>query len=134
MSIKQEYEQLKSLITQGGELFFLRLRLLGLDAREQLSTMIYIVAALFAMAVLAFISLLALLLGLNVVLTEQAKIWVFFGLAGVGLLLILGLCIWIPYKWKRSNQHISETLNAMQGDWQALCGKLPPSSLGEHHE
>lgn len=134
MNIKQEYQQWKQLFFQGGELFFLRLRLLGLDAREQLAGMMAIVAMLLMMAVLALIGLLALLLGLNVVLSEESKMAVFFGLAGGCAGGVVILCIGIICKWKRSSHHIQETLADMQGDWQTLRGQMPIKSLGKHDE
>lgn len=125
MSIKQEFEHLKTVWGQGSDLIFLRLRMLRLDASQQLATMIKILAAVAIMAVFSLVGLIAMLLGLNVVLPDVWKIRIFFGVAALTLLVCLGLVFWVPMLWKRSNSQMSDTLGALQNDIRALRGEKP---------
>ena len=125
MGIKQEWVHFKTILGQGSDLILLRLRMLRLDANEQLAVVIKIFAAIVVMAVLSLIGLMAMLLGLNVVLPDIWKIRVFFSIAGLTVLIFFGLMLWIPIVWKRSNEQISETLGALQNDIRALRGEKP---------
>ena len=89
MSIRQELNYLKKRAAQGSDLLLLRLRLLNMDVGNQLAGVIRIFAAIAVAAVFCLVGLVALLLGLNTVLSDEAKIWVFFGGAGFSLLLLL---------------------------------------------
>jgi len=85
MGIRQDLATLKTLASQGGELLLLRLRVLQMDANEQLRGVLVIAALIVLAAVVLVVMLVALLLGLNVVLTAQAKIWLFFSVAAAGV-------------------------------------------------
>ena len=52
MSIKQEWAHFKTIWGQGSDLILLRLRMLRLDANEQLAVIIKIFSAVVVMAVL----------------------------------------------------------------------------------
>ena len=121
MGIKQDLATLKTLASQGSELLLLRLRVLQMDANEQLRGVLMIVALIAAAAV---VMLVALLLGLNVVLTAQAKIWLFFGVAAAGLPTMLILLRRIPRIWQRDTAQMQQTLAALQQDLAALSGSL----------
>lgn len=125
MNIKQQFNHLKTIWEQGSDLIFLRLRILRLDANEQIASIIKILAAIFGVAVFVLIGLIAMLFGLNVILPDIWKIRIFFGIAALSLLLCAGLSIWIPFMWKRSSNQISETLSALQNDIRALRGEKP---------
>ena len=71
MGIRQDLATLKTLASQGGELLLLRLRVLQMDANEQLRGVLVIAALIVLAAVVLVVMLVALLLGLNVVLTAQ---------------------------------------------------------------
>ena len=123
MSIRQELNSLKKRAAQGSDLLLLLLRLLNMDVGNQLAGVIRIFAAIAVAAVFCLVGLVALLLGLNTVLSDEAKIWVFFGGAGFSLLLLLGVLLWIPNAWRKSNQPLGDTLKAMQQDLHYLLGK-----------
>lgn len=125
MSIKQEWAHFKTIWGQGSDLILLRLRMLRLDANEQLAVIIKIFSAVVVMAILSLIGLMAMLLGLNVVLPDIWKIRVFFSVAALTLLICFGLMLWIPIIWKHSSGQISETLGALQNDIRALRGEKP---------
>ena len=124
MGIRQDLATLKTLASQGSELLLLRLRVLQMDANEQLRGVLMIVALIAAAAVVVLVMLVALLLGLNVVLTAQAKIWLFFGVAAAGLPTMLILLRRIPRIWQRDTAQMQQTLAALQQDLAALSGSL----------
>ena len=124
MGIKQDLATLKTLASQGSELLLLRLRVLQMDANEQLRGVLMIVALIAAAAVVVLVMLVALLLGLNVVLTAQAKIWLFFGVAAAGLPMMMVLLRRIQHIWQRDTAQMQQTLAALQQDLAALSGSL----------
>ena len=122
MSIQKEYRLWKARWQQGGHLLWLRLQLLRLDVQGQLGDCIRIVVLAVAALVVLLVALLALLFGLNVILSPQAKIWVFFGLMTACLIAAIGLVWAIPMYWRRSNERVGQTLNDMQQDWVRIIG------------
>ena len=124
MGIRQDLATLKTLASQGGELLLLRLRVLQMDANEQLRGVLVIAALIVLAAVVLVVMLVALLLGLNVVLTAQAKIWLFFGAAAAGVLAMWLLLRSIPRIWQHDTARMQQTLAALQQDLAALSGSL----------
>ena len=122
MSIQKEYRLWKARWQQGGHLLWLRLQLLRLDVQGQLGDCIRIVVLAVAALVLLLVALLALLFGLNVILSPLAKIWVFFGLMAACLIAAIGLVWAIPMYWRRSHERVGQTLNDMQQDWVRIIG------------
>ena len=124
MGIKQDLDTLKTVAAQGSELLLLRLRVLQMDVNEQMRGVLMIAALIAAAAVLLLVMLVALLLGLNVVLTAQAKMWLFFGVAAASVP-AMWLLLWcIPRIWQRNTAQIQQTLAALQQDLAALSGSL----------
>ena len=124
MGIKQDLATLKTVAAQGSELLLLRLRVLQMDANEQMRGVLMIAALIAAAAVWLLVMLVALLLGLNVVLTAQAKMWLFFGVAAASVP-AMWLLLWrIPRIWQRNTAQIQQTLAALQQDLAALSGSL----------
>ena len=124
MGIKQDLATLKTLASQGSELLLLRLRVLQMDANAQLHGVLMIAALIALAAVVLLVALVALLLGLNVVLTAQAKIWLFFGAAAAGVPAMWLLLRRIPRIWQRDTAQVQQTLAALQQDLAALSGSL----------
>ena len=124
MGIKQDLATLKTVAAQGSELLLLRLRVLQMDVNEQMRGVLMIAALIAAAAVLLLVMLVALLLGLNVVLPAQAKMWLFFGVAAASVP-AMWLLLWrIPRIWQRNTAQIQQTLAALQQDLAALSGSL----------
>ena len=94
--------------------------MLRLDAIEQIKSILLLITALLFTAVLFFLGFLTLLFALNVVLTPQAKIWTFFGIAGLFLLLIIILLVLIVKLWCKQSQFMTSTLNAISEDISLL--------------
>ena len=124
MGIKQDLATLKTLASQGSELLLLRLRVLQMDANAQLHGVLMIAALIALAAVALLVMLVALLLGLNVVLTAQAKIWLFFGVAAASVPAMWLLLRRIPRIWQRDTAQVQQTLAALQQDLAALSGSL----------
>lgn len=133
MNIKQEYRHFKTLIAQGSDLLLLRLRLLHLDANEQLANVIKIMAMVLVAVVLLLVGLMALMFALYAILPHEMKIWFFAGMAVGCLLGIVGLLCWVEHLWRNSSTRMSETLHALQDDLRLLQGSNPNRKL-EHHE
>ena len=123
MSIKQKLEYWQTLWQQGSQLILLRLRLLQLDANEQLNVLLKIIMMLGIMMVLGLIGLIAMLFGLNALLPEQWKIYSFFGITVVTLVMCVLLVYWIFKLWQQSSARINETLYGLQNDLRILQGQ-----------
>ena len=124
MGIRQDLATLKTLASQGGELLLLRLRVLQMDANEQLRGVLVIAALIVLAAVVLVVMLVALLLGLNVVLTAQAKIWLFFSVAAAGVPAMWLLLRRIPRIWQRDTAQVQQTLAGLKHYLAAFSGSL----------
>ena len=134
MNIRQELDYLKKRVIQGADLLLLRLRLLNLDVSNQVAGIIRIFATIVITAVVSLIALIALLFGLNTVLPEQAKIWVFFGSAGLLFLIVLVLLFQIRKTWSEANRPLAETLKGMQGDLDYLLGRQMENPVNKQNK
>ncbi|MDO4248141.1 MAG: phage holin family protein [Neisseria sp.] len=134
MNIRQELDYLKKRVIQGADLLLLRLRLLNLDVSNQVAGIIRIFATIVITAVVSLIALIALLFGLNTVLPEQAKIWVFFGSAGLLFLIVLVLLFQIKKTWSEANRPLAETLKGMQGDLDYLLGRQRENPVNKQNK
>lgn len=122
MSLKQHINHFQVLLNQGVDLFLLRLRMLQLDISGQAAAVVRIFAAVVLMGALLVFGMISLLLGLNHVLSGEAKIWVFFGLAVGSLLAVAALASWSVSSWKSKNAQVAATLREMQQDIAYLRG------------
>ena len=129
MNIAQEIRQIKTLMAQGAQLLLLRLRLLRLDLGAKLTDIIIVLAMLAVIAVSLLVGLISLLFGLQAVLPEVAKPWVFFGVCTACLLAIVLLAWRIPSMLQRNVQQISQTLGDMQDDLNHLCETVSPDDI-----
>lgn len=120
-----QWKQFRLWLDQGGQLLWLRLRMLRLDAVAQIRSVVFLFVATLVATVAFFLGFISLLFGLNSVLTPQAKIWVFFGLAAGFTLLMAGLLWWVVRLWQQQGSFMQDTLDAMADDMAYLSGKLP---------
>ena len=100
-----------------------------LDLGAKLTDIIIVLAMLAVIAVALLVGLISLLFGLQAVLPEAAKPWVFFGVCAVCLLAIVLLAWRIPSILQRNVQQISQTLGDMQDDLNRLCETVSPDDL-----
>ena len=80
-------KQFKIWLDHGGQLLWLRLRMLRLDAVAQIRSVVFLFVATLIATVAFFLGFISLLFGLNTVLPDSAKIWVFFGMAAFFVLI-----------------------------------------------
>ena len=107
MGIRQDLATLKTLASQGGELLLLRLRVLQMDANEQLRGVLVIVALITSL-----------------VLVTVGNIWLFFSVAAAGVPVMWLLLRRIPRIWQRDTAQVQQTLAALQQDLAAFSGSL----------
>lgn len=115
-NFRRNLRQLKICLTYGSELMWIRARMLRLDAIDQIKSIILLISILIFTGVFFFLGFITLLFGLNVVLTPQAKMWTFFGLAGFFMLMILIFLVIIIKLWRKQNHFMTTTLNAIEED------------------
>ncbi|PIT23080.1 hypothetical protein BGI36_02980 [Snodgrassella communis] len=123
---------MKIWLTYGSELLWIRVRMLRLDAIAQLQSIIALLVLIMLAGLMFFLGFISLLFGLNTLLTPQAKIWVFFGIAILFLLLILLMSIAIIKLLRKQSQFMTETLAAMNEDINYLKHTSDTKGNGEH--
>ncbi|PIT06665.1 hypothetical protein BGI40_06730 [Snodgrassella communis] len=123
---------MKIWLTYGSELLWIRVRMLRLDAIAQLQSIITLLVLIMLAGLMFFLGFISLLFGLNTLLTPQAKIWVFFGIAILFLLLILLMSIAIIKLLRKQSQFMTETLAAMNEDINYLKHTSDTKGNGEH--
>lgn len=126
-----EIHQFKFWFKYGGELFWIRLRLLRLDAVEQIRSIILLVAAISGICVLFFLGIISFLFMLNTMLSEEAKAWAFCGTTLFCLIASLILFIYIIKLWHKQGDFMKETLQSMHEDFNYLHH---PSSEEHRHD
>ncbi|MDO4641546.1 MAG: phage holin family protein [Neisseria sp.] len=132
MGIKQEITGFKNIITQGADLLLLRLRILHLDVGTQAAGLLKILALMAVAAIFCLIALVAVLFGLNTILSPVAKIWVFFGTAVFMALAAVCLLWQIPRVWRIGSKGVGQTLQDMREDLAHLSGKARQNKGEEH--
>lgn len=115
-----EIRQFKNWFGYGGQLLWLRLRMMRLDVVEQIRSIILLIAAVLGICILFFLGIISLLFALNSFLSVQAKIWTFSGIAFLFLLLLLILLVFVVKLWRRQGSFMHDTLDAMHEDFQYL--------------
>ncbi|PIT11156.1 hypothetical protein BGI31_00410 [Snodgrassella communis] len=123
---------MKIWLTYGSELLWIRVRMLRLDAIAQLQSIIILLVLIMLAGLMFFLGFISLLFGLNTLLTPQAKIWVFFGIAILFLLLILLMSIAIIKLLRKQSQFMTETLAATNEDINYLKHTSDTKGNGEH--
>ncbi|WP_180296891.1 phage holin family protein [Snodgrassella communis] len=131
-NLGHDLRKLKIWLTYGSELLWIRVRMLRLDAIAQLQSIIALLVLIMLAGLMFFLGFISLLFGLNTLLTSQAKIWVFFGIAILFLLLILLMSIAIIKLLRKQSQFMTETLAAMNEDINYLKHTSDTKGNGEH--
>ncbi|MCO6508820.1 MAG: phage holin family protein [Snodgrassella sp.] len=131
-NLGRDLRKLKIWLTYGSELLWIRVRMLRLDAIAQLQSIITLLVLIMLAGLMFFLGFISLLFGLNTLLTPQAKIWVFFGIAILFLLLILLMSIAIIKLLRKQSQFMTETLAAMNEDINYLKHTSDTKGNGEH--
>lgn len=125
MRFSQQFKQFGIWLDHGGQLLWLRLRMLRLDAVAQVRSVVLLMAAVLVATVAFFLGFISLLFALNSVLAPGSKVVVFFGLAAVFLLVVVGLLWWVMRLWQQQGHFMDDTLAAMSEDMAYLNGRRP---------
>ena len=89
---KSQISLLKEMLGNVVELLLVRLQMARVDILDLKNTLIKVLLSTGAALILFLLGFICLLFGLNAVLSPLAKIWVFFGLAVLSLL-VIGLLV-----------------------------------------
>ncbi|OAM37663.1 hypothetical protein A7P98_00460 [Eikenella sp. NML080894] len=122
MSLKHNINHICFLINQGADLLLLRLQILGIDLSGQATGFIKITATLLAGSVLLLAALVSLFFGLDAVLPVHVKIWVFFSLPVLLLLIAWFLLSRTLAGWRQAGVQVASTLADMRRDLDILRG------------
>ena len=119
---KSQISLLKEMLGNVVELLFVRLQMARVDILDLKNTLIKVLLSAIAALVLFLLGFICFLFGLNAVLSPLAKIWVFFGLAVVSLLVIPVLIMRVLSGLKDQQACLQSTLKGLQEDVAYIRG------------
>lgn len=118
-----QINSLKELLHIVTDLLFVRFKLARIEFVAQKERVVRLGILALAAVMLFFMSYISLLFGLNVLLTPEDKVWVFFGLTAA-LLLLMIIAIWsIIRNLASQRRFLSDTLHEFQEDIAYVQGK-----------
>ncbi len=119
---KSQISLLKEMFGNVAELLLVRLQMARVDILDLKNTLIKVLLSAIAALVLFLLGFICFLFGLNAVLSPLAKIWVFFGLAVVSLLVIAVLIMRVLSGLKDQQACLQSTLKGLQEDVAYIRG------------
>lgn len=119
---KSQISLLKEMLGNVVELLLVRLQMARVDILDLKNTLIKVLLSAIAALVLFLLGFICFLFGLNAVLSPLAKIWVFFGLAVVSLLVIAVLIMRVLSGLKDQQTCLQSTLKGLQEDVAYIRG------------
>ena len=119
---KSQISLLKEMLGNVVELLLVRLQMARVDILDLKNTLIKVLLSAIAALVLFLLGFICFLFGLNAVLSPLAKIWVFFGLAVVSLLVITVLIMRVLSGLKDQQACLQSTLKGLQEDVAYIRG------------
>ena len=119
---KSQISLLKEMLGNVVELLLVRLQMARVDILDLKNTLIKVLLSAMAALVLFLLGFICFLFGLNAVLSPLAKIWVFFGLAVVSLLVIAVLIMRVLSGLKDQQACLQSTLKGLQEDVAYIRG------------
>ena len=119
---KSQISLLKEMFGNIAELLLVRLQMARVDILDLKNTLIKVLLSAIAALVLFLLGFICFLFGLNAVLSPLAKIWVFFGLAVVSLLVIAVLIMRVLSGLKDQQACLQSTLKGLQEDVAYIRG------------
>ena len=119
---KSQISLLKEMFGNVVELLLVRLQMARVDILDLKNTLIKVLLSAIAALVLFLLGFICFLFGLNAVLSPLAKIWVFFGLAVVSLLVIAVLIMRVLSGLKDQQACLQSTLKGLQEDVAYIRG------------
>ena len=118
-----QINSLKELLHTITELLFVRFKMARIEFVAQKERMVRLGMLALVAVFLFFMSYISLLFGLNLLLSHSAKLWVFFGLSAVLLLLMCGAVWSIARNLAGQRRFLTETLHELQEDVAYIQGK-----------
>ena len=119
---KSQISLLKEMLGNVVELLLVRLQMARVDILDLKNTLIKVLLSAIAALVLFLLGFICFLFGLNAVMSPLAKIWVFFGLAVVSLLVIAVLIMRVLSGLKDQQACLQSTLKGLQEDVAYIRG------------
>ena len=119
---KSQISLLKEMLGNVVELLLVRLQMARVDILDLKNTLIKVLLSAIAALVLFLLGFICFLFGLNAVLSPLVKIWVFFGLAVVSLLVIAVLIMRVLSGLKDQQACLQSTLKGLQEDVAYIRG------------
>ncbi len=113
----------KRIINTSAGLVQLRLQLLSIEATEQKQQLQKTIMLAVILAVGALLGFITLLFGLNAVLPEHAKGWVFFGLSVFFLIVIISCMVILSKMQTNAQPPFHQSLQEIRKDLHALRGQ-----------
>ncbi|MCE7915222.1 MAG: phage holin family protein [Nitrosomonas sp. PRO4] len=111
------------------ELMLVRVKMARIELSEFKDNLVKAIAMLLVALFIFFLSFISLLFALNTLLTDEQKIWVFFGIAAGCFLLTLVLFLFALSKLHSNDNFMQETLQGISDDIQIAKGKKPLHDL-----
>lgn len=118
-----QVNSLKELVHTVTELLFVRFKMARIEFVAQKERMVRLGMLALMAVFLFFMSYISLLFGLNLVLSDSAKLWVFFGLSALLLLLMCWACWSIARNLASQRRFLADTLHELQEDVAYIQGK-----------
>ncbi|GGB44824.1 hypothetical protein GCM10011502_17650 [Oceanisphaera marina] len=118
-----QINSLKELLHTVTELLFVRFKMARIEFVAQKERMVRLGILAFVAVMLFLMSYISLLFGLNVVLSPGAKVWVFFALSAI-MLLLMAWAFWsISRNLTNQRRFLTKTLHELQEDVAYVQGK-----------
>ena len=114
---------LKELLHTISELLFVRFNLARIEFVAQKERMVRLGILALMSVMLFFMSYISLMFGLNVVLSTEMKIWVFFSLSVALFLIMIGIFWSIGRNLAGQRRFFADTLHDLQEDVAYVQGK-----------
>nr|WP_231284620.1 phage holin family protein [Pasteurella bettyae] len=102
------------------ELAQVRLEMARIELNEQKNQLILTLALVLLSSIFLLISFISLLFGLNTILSEEQKVWVFFLISGMGILFVFILGGIVISSLKKQRHFMEATLQEVKLDIEAM--------------
>ena len=125
--MSSQINSLKELLHTISELLFVRFNLARIEFVAQKERVVRLGILSLMSVMLFFMSYISLLFGLNVVLSAQLKVWVFFSLSAVLFLVMIAIFWSIGRNLSHQRRFFAQTLQDLQEDVAYVQGKKTPT-------
>lgn len=113
----------KELLHTISELLFVRFNLARIEFVAQKERMVRLGILALMSVMLFFMSYISLMFGLNVILSTEMKVWVFFSLSAVLFFIMIGIFLSIGRNLAGQRRFFADTLHDLQEDVAYVQGK-----------